>query len=777
MTHFLGKLTFKIGVFIILAEAIVLGVVGSVYSKQFAEQVDKRIEFRAKIPGTLFKGGLLKLDTVGDQQMMEKLIEGPLLDGLVVGANSIIFHSLNPDYIGSHIEDVPDIDPKLFDLGATDVRTFLEDEHVTAVSPIFASDGQTIRFLAYIKVGTLAALAEKSEISNLLVIGSFFTIIITSLVIILLFRVLILNRISDVLNVLTIVGAGDFDVRLTGRLSQDELGQLQDRVNLTVDELEQTVSYLRQHVKDLKIAETASANDRNMLRTLIDNLPDYVYVKDLEGHFLTANTATAELMGNLSPADLTGKNDAEFYPLNLAAAYHADEQSVIQSGRALLNKEEPAIDSDGNKRWIVTSKIPLKDNQGRVIGLVGIGRDITERKKLRKQVRRSQKMDAVGQLTGGIAHDFNNILAIILGSIELLQDEIDDGSPLAPRIDDALKATMRGARLTRKLLAFSRKDASETTNVMVNDHIDGLKELVEKSLTASISIETNLCEELWPVEVDSNDFEDAILNLSLNARDAMPDGGALVIETDNKTIDQSYVDRNPGATAGEFVMISISDTGLGMSSEVMEKVLEPFYTTKEQGKGTGLGLSMVYAFVERSHGHLKIYSEVGKGSVIRFYLPRAQVEVGNGNVIEAKPNDRPRGAETVLIVDDEVALLKIASSMLQGLGYKTFTAQDGRQALEILNGNKEIDLLFSDVVMPGDVDGYQLAIAAVEINSSIQVLLASGFTKRRDELGGDGGNFYRGLTNSLLNKPYNKSELAIAVRLTLDKNNMLDLGK
>lgn len=769
MTHLFRKLAFKVGVFIILAEVVVLGVVGAVYSKQFSEQVDKRIEFRARIPGTLFKGGLLKLDSMGDQKTMEKLIEGPLLDGLIVGANSIVFHSLNPSHIGSHIEDVPDIDPNLFDLGAPKVRTFLGDEHVTAVSPIFSSDGQTVRFLAYVKVGTLAAVAEKREIKKLLLIGSLVTVIITSLVIILLFRMLILNRIRDVLNVLTIVGSGDFDVRLTGRLSQDELGQLQNRINLTVDELEWTVSFLRQYVQDLKKAETALANDRNMLRTLIDYLPDYVYVKDLEGCFLTANTATAELMGNLSPDDLTGKTDAEFYPLNLAAGYHADEQSVIQSGRALLNKEETAIDRDGNNRWIVTSKIPLKDNQGRVIGLVGIGRDITERKKLRKQVRRSQKMDAIGQLTGGIAHDFNNILAIILGNIELLQDEIEDNSLLAPRIDDAMKATLRGASLTSKLLAFSRKDASETKNVIVNDHIEGLKELVETSLTASITIETDLFEELWPVEIDSNDFEDAILNLSLNARDAMPDGGTLIIGTANKSLDQSYVDRNPGAVAGEFVMISISDTGVGMSSEVMEKVFEPFYTTKEQGKGTGLGLSMVYSFVERSRGHLKIYSEVGKGSVIRFYLPRAHVGAVTETAIMAKPNDRPRGNESILIVDDEAALLQIASSMLEGLGYKTLSAENGKLALEVLKSNREIDLLFSDVVMPGDMDGYQLAIAAMEINSSIRVLLTSGFTMRKEKRGVDNDSFSRGLTDALLSKPYNKFELATAVRRALDK--------
>jgi PAS domain S-box-containing protein len=395
--------------------------------------------------------------------------------------------------------------------------------------------------------------------------------------------------------------------------------------------------------------------------------------------------------------------------------------------------------------------------------------DLTEIKRLEGQLRQSQKMDAIGQLTGGIAHDFNNIIGIVMGNLELLQSQVASDAKTLKSVNSALKGAERGASLTRKLLGISRKSAAEVKLTNVNDFIKSLHGLIAKSLTPSIRVDEHLAADLWPVEIDPGDFEDVLLNLSLNARDAMPDGGALVIETANTTLDEDHVKHNPEAGAVEFVTISVSDTGTGMTDEVREKIFEPFFTTKDQGKGTGLGLPMVYGFVQRSGGHLEIESELGKGTTFRISLPRAQGSVsGNEETIDIQ-DSVPTGSETVLIVDDEKDLADVAVTVLEGLGYKTFCANDGNQALKILNENEDIDLLFSDVIMPDGLDGYKLALAALEARPALKILLASGFTKAREEdVQGETATVAE-LAGKLLGKPYNRSELARAIRRTLDE--------
>jgi PAS domain S-box-containing protein len=419
-------------------------------------------------------------------------------------------------------------------------------------------------------------------------------------------------------------------------------------------------------------------------------------------------------------------------------------------------------------RWISVSCDFVKNENGKIEKMVGIVQDITERKELEERVVRAQKMEAVGQLTGGIAHDFNNILGIILGNLELIKLALPEGHPELDRVEKALKGSERGADITRKLLSFTRKDAHKTSLTSVNTFIEEIQELVSKSLTAMVQVETNLADDVWLVAIDTGDFEDVILNLSLNGRDAMPDGGTLVIETANKTLDESYVKRNPTAKVGDFVMISVSDTGVGMIDEVKEKAFEPFFTTKGLGEGTGLGLSMVYGFIQRSGGHLKIYSELGRGTTIRLYLPRAPEDehgVAATNEIQTAP---PPGSEAVLVVDDEAALLDVAASYLEALGYNVFKAIDGKQALKVLEAHPDIDIMFSDVIMPGSLDGYELASLVQEKYPSLKVLLSSGFIKRREESVNDDSNYLAEMSIPLLSKPYNQMELAQAIRHTLD---------
>lgn len=422
---------------------------------------------------------------------------------------------------------------------------------------------------------------------------------------------------------------------------------------------------------------------------------------------------------------------------------------------------------DGRDISVIVS-LPIPKKEANFTNVPVCVLDITERKRLEENFRRSQKLEAVGQLTGGIAHDFNNILGIVMGNLEILEVLSKGNDQALERIQKALKGVNRGSEITRKLLGFSRKDTHQVSLTSLNKFIENLEDLIAKSLTASIKVKTRLSSDLWSVAVNPGDLEDAILNLSLNGKDAMPDGGILIIETANKVLENDYVRRNPEGKVGEYVMISVSDTGIGMTNEIKEKVLEPFFTTKETGKGTGLGLSMAYGFVQRSGGHLKIYSEVGEGTTVRLYLPRATEQSSNQAVEEQPKAELLFGDEHILIVDDEAELRDVATAHLNTLGYTTVAACDGRQALEILSTASNVDLLFSDVIMPGGMDGYQLAMAVRERYPMIKTLLTSGFTNQREQLSSSDNEFLFRINRDLLNKPYNLSELSFAVRSILD---------
>ena len=387
--------------------------------------------------------------------------------------------------------------------------------------------------------------------------------------------------------------------------------------------------------------------------------------------------------------------------------------------------------------------------------------DITEKNINEMALRRSQKLEAIGQLTGGIAHDFNNILGIIMGNLQLLEMELAGNDVAVARIHKALKGTKRGSDITRQLLRFSRNQTKSTTQVNINEVIKNMDELITKSLTVSIEVQTHLQEELWLTNIDPGDLEDAILNLSLNAKDAMPNGGTLIIETSNKVLDDSYARCNPSCESGDFVMISVSDNGMGMSDKVKDKVLEPFFTTKDQGKGTGLGLAMVFGFVQRSAGHIKAYTELGLGTTFRLYLPLVEGEE-EINPPELEDGHLPRGTESILVVDDEPELLALAQHNLSALGYKVTCAENGAMALETLKKQPEIELLFSDVVMPGGINGYQLAEHALSLNPMLKVLLTSGYTGRAVR-NTEQANF----ETKLISKPYSIAELSTRIRALL----------
>lgn len=416
------------------------------------------------------------------------------------------------------------------------------------------------------------------------------------------------------------------------------------------------------------------------------------------------------------------------------------------------------------------TRLKLDTTEPNIVRLIAVFNEMfEERAHAEDALRRSQKMEAIGNLTGGIAHDFNNMLGIVLGNLELAQLDSRVNTETRERLGNALLAAERGAELTKKLLGFARTRPGGTKLTLVNNVVSNIEKLITKSLTAEVYVEKHLADDLWLTDIDPAELEDALLNLALNARDAMPGGGTLAIETSNKVLDDEYVRLNPGSHCGGFVMIAVSDTGTGMSQDIQEKVFEPFFTTKEKGKGTGLGLSMVYGFVQRSSGHIKLYSEPTSGTTFRIFLPRADGNIAQEENTTALDQDMPRGTETILVVDDEEALTDIAVTRLEGLGYHVLTAFNGRQALEILKDNTNIDLLFTDIIMPGELDGYRLALAAAELRPTVKILLTSGFTDKRERLVNGNAEFIAKLTKCLLSKPYNYTELAMAVRDTLDQ--------
>ncbi len=387
-----------------------------------------------------------------------------------------------------------------------------------------------------------------------------------------------------------------------------------------------------------------------------------------------------------------------------------------------------------------------------------------ERLSAEQALRRSQKMDAIDQLSGGIAHDFNNQLGIILGYLDFLKSHTEGDEKASRWVEIASNATLRCTDLTRQLLSFSRTQSNEKIVVNINAKLEEMKNMLTRSITPAIEIQYLLDKKLWLTEIDPGEFQDAILNMVINARDAMPNGGKLLIETSNKKLDAECAKFNPNAQAGDYIQLVLSDTGCGMDKVTQEHIFEPFYTTKSKDKGTGLGMSMVYGFVKRFNGFIQIYSEVGIGTTLRIYLPRATANEAVGINETGNDQNMPTGTETILIVDDELDLLHLADDYLTSLGYKTRLAENASQALAMLEKHKDIDCMFSDVVMPGGMNGYELAEQASKNNPELKILLTSGFTSKTIAK-----NAQIRFSVQMLSKPYRKTELAQHLRQVLDE--------
>jgi PAS domain S-box-containing protein len=423
------------------------------------------------------------------------------------------------------------------------------------------------------------------------------------------------------------------------------------------------------------------------------------------------------------------------------------ETKVVGIGREVVGKRR-----DGS-----TFPMELSVGEAKQAGqssFVGIIHDLTERKRTQEQLVQAQKMETVGQLSGGIAHDFNNLLTVIIGNGDLLREKMKARPDLRQICESIIGAGDRGAELTRRLLAFSRRQTLKPTEVDANTLIEGMRLLLRRTLREDIDIRVSFKPGLRPCFADPVQLESAILNLVLNAQDAMPNGGDLTIATASVSLDERYQDTHPEVVAGDYVLISVTDDGEGMSGEVRERAFEPFFTTKDVGKGSGLGLSMVYGFIKQSNGHVAIYSEPKLGTTVRLYLPVSKAVLRPVRLRAAEP-ELPRGTGTVLVVEDDLFVRGYAVATIESLGYRVVTATDGRDALAKLSQGIEVDLLFTDVVMPGGVNGWELAEQAMQLRPDVKILLTSGYSL--ETLASRSG---RGSNLVVLDKPYRKVDLA-----------------
>jgi PAS domain S-box-containing protein len=493
---------------------------------------------------------------------------------------------------------------------------------------------------------------------------------------------------------------------------------------LDVTERRATEQALRELNANLerRVIERAQARGRTW------NLsPDLLGALNSKGYFETSNPAWQTILG---------WSEDEVASMSIFELLHPDDVEHTRAGFELTLVGQPAI------RFV--NRYRCKDGSHRYISWVGIqeddyvyctGRDITvereaeiELAKAQDALRQAQKMEAIGQLTGGIAHDFNNLLTGIIGSLDLVRRRMASGSTEdIPRwMDAASLSAQRAAALTHRLLAFGRRQSLDTRPNDVNRIITGMQDLLQRTMGERIELLCKLSGDLWTAFTDANQLEGALLNLAINARDAMPDGGRLTIESANVRLDKAYTSLHEDVQPGDYVAVSVSDTGIGMSPEVVEKAVDPFFTTKPVGEGTGLGLSVIYGFAKQSRGHLRIYSQVGQGTTVKLYLPRAQQ-----SAVEPKPVaiETPRGqGETILVVEDEATVRSIIADALQDLGYNVLTASDARFAIPVLQSTTKIDLLVSDVILP-HVNGRKLAEMARASRPTLKVLFVSGYSE------------------------------------------------
>lgn len=505
------------------------------------------------------------------------------------------------------------------------------------------------------------------------------------------------------------------------------------------------------------------------LRGILESAVAAIITIDAKGLIESVNPATEKLFG-YSAAEIIGQNVKVLMP----EPYRAEHDAYIANYTTTGVKKIIGIGREVTGRRKDGSVFPVHlavsefEAEGRRY-FTGMIQDISDRKRVEEALRESerrfaqaQKMEAVGQLTGGIAHDFNNLLLVIAGNLELLEPHLTQDLS-RELLKDAQDAAALGSKLTDQLLTFSRRQHLDPQVIQLNELVVSITDMLRRTLGQHITLSTSLARDLWPTRADPDQFQSAIVNMAVNSRDAMLRGGKLVVETRNIVLTSEHADFQAELKPGEYVQLAISDTGAGMPPEIRDRVFEPFFTTKEKGRGTGLGLAMVYGFVKQTGGHVTIYSEPGLGTTINLYLPRAEAETSTAVASTQKNDADPQARETILVVEDDPRVRQLTIRRLTAIGYKVLEAGDGPTAIEILERGDPIDLIFTDLIMPGGLSGREVAVRARQLRPGIKVLLTSGYAEELVH-----GDDLQREQLKVLRKPYQQADLATALRDVLD---------
>jgi PAS domain S-box-containing protein len=548
------------------------------------------------------------------------------------------------------------------------------------------------------------------------------------------------------------LGGGAAGTRIGAFGNVAEIAALGRGFDAMASDLEERNETLAAAIRDLR-----SANDR--LNAVIMASPAAIICLDRNCDVTLWNPAAERIFG-WSAAEALGKRHPVVPPAEWDHFISRFDRTL--AGDSIIGERGTRWTKDGALLDITFNSAPLRDDRGEKVGVLYVVNDLTAQVETERQLQQAQKMESIGQLTGGVAHDFNNLLGVAIGNLELVIELSRDAAVLE-FAQAALDACLRGGELTRQLLAFSRRQPLRPEPIEPAETVRAIARLLDRALGDTVTLRFQVPGGLWRIIADPTQLESAILNLAVNARDAMPNGGTLLIEMENARLEAQSIGWDDEVKPGDYVQISVSDTGTGMPPEVMARAFDPFFTTKEFGRGTGLGLSMVYGFTKQSGGHIRIYSEPDRGTTIKLWLPRASREMaGQKDGNQAAGDPAPRGTETILVVEDNASIRKVVTRQLTGLGYVAVEAGDGPAALAILKARHDIDLLFTDVMMPGGMDGRALAREAAALRPGLRVLYTSGFS---ESLGThqDGSP----AEEPLLSKPYLKQQLAERIRAVL----------
>jgi PAS domain S-box-containing protein len=527
-------------------------------------------------------------------------------------------------------------------------------------------------------------------------------------------------------------------------------------------------------VTDRQKAQQQLIESERRYRRLIESVIDYaIFQLDPSGIIATWNPGAERIKG-YTAEEIVGQHFSRFYT---DEDRNAGVPAMALRTAAEIGKYEAEgwrVRKDGTRFWALVVIDAIRDEQGQLIGFAKVTRDITDRheaqellKKTQEQLAVSQKMEAVGQLSGGIAHDFNNLLMIVLGNLETAKRQaaqLTGAGTLQRVLNNAARGAQRAAALTSRLLAFSRRQALDPKPMDVSKYLAGSVEFLQRSLGETIEIEAVASAGIWKIEVDPNHLESALVNLAINARDAMPNGGKLTIEAANAHVDEEYARAMPELVPGRYVAICVTDTGAGMPREVVDRAFEPFFTTKEAGHGTGLGLSQVYGFVRQSGGHVRIYSEVGQGTTIKMYFPRLNAPDDEPNESADEPVAESETSETILVVEDDTDVRTYLAEVLRNLNYRVITAHNAQVALTVLlQEDRRVDLLLTDIVMPG-INGRELGRRAHTMRPELPILYMTGYSRNAVV---HHGRLDEGV--ELLQKPVGQAQLAAQIRRLLDR--------